>query len=78
MEERIQALEVKNKAKDMLTLNLQEKANPTQYLVMEPNPIDTQSGFNIRLSIIIYAIRTYQQLCVVHIIEGVVVLESLH
>ena len=62
MEERIQVLEVKNKAKDMLTLNLQEKANPTQYLVMELNPIDTQSGFNIRLSIIIYAIRTYQQL----------------
>lgn len=77
MEERIQALEVKNKAKYMLTLNLQEKANSTQYLVMEPNPIDTQSGFNNRLSIIIYAIRTYQQ-CVVHIIEGVVVLESLH
>ena len=78
MEERIQALEVKNKVKDMLTLNLREKSNPTQYLVMEPNPIDTQSGFNIRLSIIIYAIRTYQQLCVVHIIEGVVVLESVH
>jgi hypothetical protein len=62
MEEGIQALEVKNKAKDMLTLNLQEKANPTQYPVMEPNPIDTQSGFNIRLSIIIYVIRTYHQL----------------
>jgi hypothetical protein len=43
MEERIQALEVKNKVKDMLTLNLREKSNPTQYLVMEPNPIDTQS-----------------------------------
>ncbi|AQK47574.1 Di-glucose binding with Kinesin motor domain-like protein, partial [Zea mays] len=62
MEERIQVLEVKNKAKDMLTLNLQEEANPDQYLFMEPNPIYTQSGFNIRLSIIIYAIRNYQQL----------------
>ncbi|PWZ25501.1 Kinesin-like protein KIN-14R [Zea mays] len=77
MEERIQALEVKNKVKDMLTLNLREKSNPTQYLVMEPNPIDTQSGFNIRLSIIIYAIRTYQAMCGTHN-KGVVVLESLH
>jgi hypothetical protein len=36
MEERIQALEVKNKAKDLLTLNLQEKVYPAIFGCLLP------------------------------------------